>query len=102
MHPSKIQFGADHIALVRLTVGSRIAFVASCNVAERRLGFWIAVVRADIKLPITRVSFEKRILAQLDAPAPVGHILLNRDECGRLLSRWRCSGGFIMLGLPIL
>ena len=84
-----------------LTVVSRIAFEASCDVAARGLAFWVAVVRADIKLPIT-VSFEKRILAQLDALAQVGHILLSRDECGRLLSRRRCSSGFIMLGLPIL
>ena len=48
--PSKIRFVVDHIALVWLTVGSRIALVASCNVAERRLALWVAVVCAHIKL----------------------------------------------------
>jgi len=90
----------DHVAL---TVGSRIAFVASCDVAARGLAFWVAVVRAYVQLQIT-VSFEYRFLAQLyvQARAPVKHSLLKRDECGRLLSRRRCCGGLIMLGLPIL
>ena len=84
-----------------LTAGSRIAFVASCDVAARGLAFWVAVVRADVQLQIT-VSFEYRLLARLYAHAPVKHSLLIRDEGGRLLSRRQCCGGLIMLGLPIL
>jgi hypothetical protein len=41
--PSKIRFVVDHIALVWVAVGSRIALEASCNVAERR---WKAAAMA--------------------------------------------------------
>ena len=42
----------DHIGMVWLTVGSWSAFVASFDVAERRLAFLVAVVLADMKLSI--------------------------------------------------
>ena len=50
--PSKVVLVVDHIGLVWLTVGCRSAFVASFDVAQRRLALWVAVILADLKLSI--------------------------------------------------
>ena len=57
--PFKIRLVVDHIGLVRLTIGSRNAFVPSFDVAERRLAFSVAVVLADMNLSII-INHEQR------------------------------------------
>jgi hypothetical protein len=97
--PSKIAPVVDSIGLVWLTVGCRSAFVASFDVAQRRLALRVAMILADMKLSIIIihehikvVQVVGRLLGRFDASAPVGHLLLHRDP-KRLLLLYRGSGG---------
>ena len=50
--PLKFYLVVDHVALMFLTVRGRKASVASIYVAERRMAHSVAIVGANMKLPI--------------------------------------------------
>jgi hypothetical protein len=91
LRPYKIRMVVDHIGLVccmspTRAIWSSGAFVASRDVAARRLAFCVAVVLADMKLPLSVshdqgcVCARRRLQSRLFAPPLVGHRLIHSEN----------------------
>jgi len=91
LRPYKIRMVVDHIGLVccmspTRAIWSSGAFVASRDVAARRLAFCVAVVLADMKLPLSVshdqgcVCARRRLQSRLFAPPLVGQRLIHSEN----------------------